>query len=98
MEKFDNEPEEVELFRKSIAKRITLESDRLVQELFAIAYDSEVDAKVRLSAINTLLDRGIPKLGVQHAKEEESEERGSRRELRESIEKMLLEKKEEDDE
>lgn len=83
------EGNDVEGFRKAIARRIALESDRLVDELFAIAYDPEVDAKVRLSAIGTLIDRGIPKLGIQHTKEEAEEERGSRKQLREEIEKML---------
>lgn len=87
-EQFDGD-KEVEAFRRAIARRIALESDRLVDELFSIAYDTEVDAKVRLSAIGTLIDRGIPKLGIQHTKEEESEERGTRKELREEIEKLL---------
>ena len=90
---FDDEErdgQEVDNLRKSIARKIALESDRLVDELFAIVYDEEVDAKVKLSAITILLDRGIPKLGVQHAKEEETEERGSRKQIREEIEKLLL--------
>lgn len=90
---FEEEPtesEQVENFRKSIAKKIALESDRLVDELFSIVYDDEVDAKVKLSAITILLDRGIPKLGVQHSREDESEERGSRKAIREEIEKLLL--------
>lgn len=86
----ENESHEVDSFRKAIARKIALESDRLVDELFAIVYDGEVDAKVKLSAISILLDRGIPKLGVQHAKEDESEERGSRKALREEIENLLL--------
>lgn len=81
---------EVDAFRKAIAKRILLESDKLVDELFDVAYDSEVDAKVRLSAISMLIDRGIPKLGIQHSKEDESEEKGSRRAIREEIEKLML--------
>jgi hypothetical protein len=86
----ENDGQEVDNFRKAIARKIALESDRLVDELFAIVYDEEVDAKVKLSAITILLDRGIPKLGVQHAKEEELEERGSRKAIREEIEKLLL--------
>ena len=83
---------EVDAFRKSIARRIALESDRLVDELFAIVYDPETEAKVRLSAINTLLDRGIPKLGIQHTKDEEIEERGSRKQLRDEIEELMKKK------
>ena len=88
-EEFD-ESEQIEAFRKSIARRITLESDRIVDELFSIVYDGETEAKVKLSAINILLDRALPKLGVQHQKEEETEERGSRRQIREEIEKLLM--------
>src|ERR1700746_1357353 len=86
----ESDGQEVDNLRKSIARKIALESDRLVDELFAIVYDEEGDAKVQLSAITILLDRGIPKLGVQHAKEEETEERGSRKQIREEIEKLLL--------
>lgn len=92
MEEFEefNESEQLEAFRKAIAKRIILESDKLVDVLFGVIYDEEEEAKVKLSAISMLLDRGIPKLGVQHAKEEESEERGSRKAIREEIEALLL--------
>jgi hypothetical protein len=92
------EGQEVDAFRKAIAKRILLESDRLVDELFAVAYDDEVDAKVRLSAISMLIDRGIPKLGIQHSKEEESEEKGSRKAVREEIEQLLFKTEDPDDE
>lgn len=94
----ENEGQEVDAFRKAIARRIALESDRLVDELFDVAYDSEVDAKVRLSAISMLIDRGVPKLGIQHSKEEESEERGSRKSIREEIERLLLGETEKEEE
>jgi hypothetical protein len=84
------EAQQVEALRKSIGKRITLEADRIVDELFGIVYDEEVDAKVKLSAINILLDRALPKLGVQHQKEEETEERGSHKDIRLEIEKLIL--------
>ncbi len=96
---FDEEPEEskeVEAFRQAIARRIALESDRLVDELFGIVYDPETEAKVKISAISMLLDRGIPKLGIKHAKEEETEERGSRKQVREEIERLLREETEEE--
>lgn len=86
-----NESAEVEAFRKAIARRIVAESDRLVDELFSVVYDDEVDAKVRLSAITILLDRALPKMGVKHAKEDEAEERGSRKAIREELEKLFLE-------
>lgn len=91
------ESKEVEAFRQAIARRIALESDRLVDELFGIVYDPETEAKVKISAISMLLDRGIPKLGIKHSKEDEVEERGSRKQIREEIEKMLM-KNEEDEE
>ena len=90
---FDEEPEEskeVEAFRQAIARRIALESDRLVDEIFAIVYDPETEAKVKLSGISMLLDRGIPKLGIKHSKEDETEEKGSRKAVREEIEKLLM--------
>jgi hypothetical protein len=96
---FYEEPEEskeVDEFRRAIARRIALESDRLVDELFGLVYDPETEPKVKLSAINTLLDRGIPKLGIQHTKEEETEERGSRKHLREEIEKLIRGEEEEE--
>lgn len=93
-EEFD-QSKEVEAFRQAIAKRIALESDRLVDELFGIVYDPETEAKVKISAISMLLDRGIPKLGIKHSKEDEAEERGSRRQLREEIEKLMRKDEEE---
>lgn len=93
----DLEFKQVESFRRSIARAIALESDRLVQEVLAIIYDPEIEAKVRLSAISMLIDRGIPKLGVQHSKEEESEEKGSRKNIREEIEKLMLGDDEDED-
>lgn len=98
MEEEFSENQQVENFRRAIAQRIALESDKLVQELFAIVYDEETEAKVKLSAITILLDRGIPKLGVQHSKEEETEERGSRKQIRLEIEKMLMGEDEDKDE
>ena len=96
----DNEFEskEVEAFRQAIAKRIALESDRLVDELFGIVYDPETEAKVKISAISMLLDRGIPKLGIKHSKEDETEERGSRKQVREEIERLLMEQEDDKDE
>lgn len=90
-EEFDDiSPEEqVEAFKRAIAKRIVLESEKLVDVLFTLAYNPETNAKVALSAISMLLDRGVPKLGVQHTKEEETTEKGSRKALREEIEGLL---------
>lgn len=91
-----SESKEVEAFQKAVARRILLEADKLVDELFLVAYDHEEDAKVRLSAISMLLDRGIAKLGIKHSREEESEERGARKQIRLEIEKLLLGKDEEE--
>lgn len=93
-----DQSKEVEAFRQAIAKRIALESDRLVDELFGIVYDEETEAKVKISAISMLLDRGIPKLGIKHSKEDEVEERGSRKALREEIEKLMMDQDKDDDE
>lgn len=91
---FDDEHEsseiqEVEAFRQAIEKRIALESDRLVDELFGIVYSPETEAKVKISAISLLLAHSLPKYGIKHPKEEETEEKGSRKELREEIEKLM---------
>ena len=95
-DEFD-ESKEVEAFRQAIAKRIALESDRLVDEIFGIVYDPETEPKVKLSGISMLLDRGIPKLGIKHSKEEETEERGSRKQLREELEKLLMQEEDEEE-
>jgi hypothetical protein len=92
-----SEEDQVENFRKSIARRVALESDKLVDVILNIVYDDEVEAKVKLSGISMLLDRGLPKLGIQHSKEEEVEERGSRKAIREEIERLMeLDKDEEE--
>lgn len=96
-EQFD-QSKEVEAFQQAIARRIILESDRLVDELFGIVFDPDTDPRTKLSAISMLMDRGIPKLGIKHTKEEESEERGSRKQLREEIEKLIKEQNEAEEE
>lgn len=96
-EQFD-QGKEVEAFQQAMARRIVLESDRLVDELFGIVFDAETDPRTKLSAISMLLDRGIPKLGIRHSKEEETEERGSRKQLREEIEKLLMQDDEDEEE
>lgn len=95
MEEF-NENAEVEAFRKSVARRILLESDRLVDSLFSIVYGEDVEAKVKLSAISLLLDRAIPKKGVEHVAQDETEERGSRKAIREELERLLLDEEDDD--
>lgn len=87
----------VEAHRKQIVDKITLESDRLIDELLKIIYSDDlgedgrpfVDAKVKLSAIAMLLDRGIPKLGVDNSKSEVVEETGTRKKIREEIEQLV---------
>lgn len=37
-----------------------------------------------------LIDRGIPKLSVQQVREDEAEEKGSRKAIREEIERLML--------
>lgn len=96
-EQFDQN-KEVEAFQQAMARRIILESDRLIDELFGIVFDPDTDPRTKLSAISMLMDRGIPKLGIRHSKEEESEERGSRKELREEIERLLKQQEEDEDE
>ena len=79
----------IEVLRKKVVDQITLESEKLIQELLDIIYDREVDSRVRLSAIGMLLDRGIPKLGVEHTKDEEVEESNSRKKMRSEIEELI---------
>lgn len=102
MEDFDEFEEElnkaagqdVDKFRREMADRIALQSHKLIDALFAIVDDAEVEAKVKLSAIAMLLDRGVPKLGVDHTKIEAEEESDGRKALRDEIERLM----EEDDE
>ena len=96
-EEFDYQEQqaEIERFRKSIANKIALRSAELIDALFDLAQNAE-DDKVRLSAISQLLDRGIPKLGVDHSKLEIAEESSERKGLREEIEKLLSEDDEDD--
>jgi len=87
----------IEAQRKRVVDKITLESDKLVDELLKIIYNDDVnvegdlivDAKVKLSAIAMLLDRGIPKLAVDNSKSQVVEETGTRKKIREEIEAMF---------
>jgi len=79
----------VEITRRKIATRIAMESEALINALFDIANDSDEDARVRLTAINMLLERSLPKLGVEHATKETEEESGSSRAMRAEIETLI---------
>lgn len=92
-EEFENS-KEMEILQQAMARRIILELDRLLDELFGIVFDPETDPRTKLSAISMLMDRGIPKLGIKHTKEDETEERGSRKQLREEIERLIREQEE----
>lgn len=87
----------IEALRKKVVDQITVESEFLIGELLDIARDPEVDARVKLQAIGMLLDRAVPKLGVDHAKMEEDSESRDRKRLREEIESLLAEDDEEED-
>jgi predicted component of type VI protein secretion system len=80
---------EIEVQRRSVIDKIVLESPRLLEELLNIVYDPEVEAKIKLPALSMLLDRSIPKLGVDHAKSEAAEESGTRKKIRAEIEAMF---------
>lgn len=96
-DEFDDEATEerdVDKVRRQLADQIALKSHKLIEALFNIVEDAEVEAKVKLTAISMLLDRGVPKLGVDHTKIEAEEESDGRKALREEIERLM----EEDDE
>lgn len=88
---------DVDTHRTKVMRKITLESEALVDELLLIIHNHEidmegrpiVDAKIKLSAISMLLDRGIPKLGVEHVKTETLEESSTRKRFREEIEALV---------
>lgn len=79
----------IEQTRRRVAVRIAENMDGLIDSLFEIANNPEEDSKVRLAAINSLLERSLPKLGVEHTKESESEESGGSKAIRSEIEKLL---------
>lgn len=89
LEDFKEEQRLVEATRQRIARRIALESEELIDSLFEMANDPEEDSKVRLSAINTLLERSLPKLGVEHAERTETEESSGSKSIRSEIEALL---------
>lgn len=82
-----------------VTTKITDEAEGLVDELLFIIYNREVnddgdyrvDAKTKLSAIGMLLDRSIPKKGVDSTKSAVVEESGTRKRIREEIEAMMKE-------
>lgn len=79
----------IELTRRRTATRIAHEMDSLIDALFDIANDVEEDAKVRLSAINMLLERSLPKLGVEHTEKTETDESSGSKTIRAEIEALL---------
>lgn len=97
-EDFKKETEKsIEALRKKVVDQITVESEALIQELLNISKDPEADSRVKLQAIGMLLDRAVPKLGVDHAKMEDDSESRDRRRLREEIEALLAENDDEEE-
>lgn len=86
----------IEDTRRRIAIRIAHNMDNLIDALFDIANSVEEDAKVRLSAINMLLERSLPKLGVEHSEKSETEDTGSSRAIRAELEKLLMDDEDDD--
>ena len=72
-----------------VLEKISKNADSLVDELLAIIYNSDTDPRTKLQAIGMLLDRLIPKLGVDTGKVEASEESGARRKLKAEIEELI---------
>ena len=98
IENFKEETEKsIEALRKKVVDQITVESEKLIAELLNIAYGEE-GARTKLQAIGMLLDRAVPKLGVDHAKLEDDSESRDRKRLRAEIEDLLMEEDDEDDE
>lgn len=92
-----SENNEEDVFKKAVQRRIISDADRMVDVLFAIAYDEDSPSRDRLSAIGMLMDRAIPKKGIEHSKGDDKEEKGSRTDLRSEIEELLKKKQEEDE-
>lgn len=93
MDELEFDPNEdnkiIEQTRRRVAVRIAENMDSLIDALFEIAMNPDEDAKVRLAAINSLLERSLPKLGVEHTKESDVEESGGSKAIRSEIEKLL---------
>ena len=93
MDELEFDPNEdnkiIEQTRRRVAVRIAENMDALIDALFEIAMNPDEDAKVRLAAINSLLERSLPKLGVEHTKEAEVEESGGSKAIRTEIERLL---------
>lgn len=93
MDELEFDPNEdqklIEVTRRRVARRIAENMDGLIDSLFEIANNPEEDSKVRLAAINSLLERSLPKLGVEHTKEGEIEESGGSKAIRAEIENLL---------
>lgn len=87
--------------RRNAVEKITKESVNLVDELLHIIYNQEldvenrpiVDARTKLQAIGMLLDRGVPKLGVDHGKSDVVEESSSKKKLQKEIEELIKKSK-----
>lgn len=84
-----DDEQQVEKCRKEVTRRIAIHSDELIDSLFELANNQEIEAKVRLTAISILLDRGVPKLGIEHTKPDAGSESGGRKAVRDEIEALL---------
>lgn len=95
----------VEASRRRTIAKITLECDRLTEELLKICYsevvDDEghplVDYKIKLAAISMLLDRGLPRLAVDNSKTQKVEDNSTSKKFAKEIAALVRgEKKSQD--
>lgn len=83
--------------QKRAVEKISKEAVNLVDELLLIIYNHEldgegrpiVDARTKLQGIGMLLDRAVPKKGVDNGKSDVVEESGSKKKLRAEIEALI---------
>lgn len=83
------EANSLEAKRRRASIKITDHADRMIDELMLIIYSEDVDARIKLSAISMLLDRAVPRLGVQQVSVLEEDEAPAKRGLREDIESLI---------
>lgn len=82
----------VEGLKKRVVDNIALDAERMIEELKIIAFDREVNITARLQAFGMLLDRSIPKLSVDNTKvDAPAEDTGTRKKIRQEIERLVLE-------
>lgn len=81
-----------EVQRRKLRYQMSVDAERVYEEMMMILAHPDTDPKIKMQIVNIVLDRVIPRLGVEHVEATDAEEAPSRKGLREELEALIEQK------